>query len=51
MPDINIEFLRYGSDTREYQSKAMYYSEPYRSDKKMEIDNYQTWYDWDRTAE
>ena len=51
MPDINIEFLRSGSDTREYQSSASYYAGSYRSDQKMEIDNYQTWHDWDRTAQ
>lgn len=51
MPDINIEFMRCGSDTREYQSRASYYTETFRSDRKMTVDNYQTWRDWDRAAQ
>ena len=51
MPDINIEIMRYGSDTREYLSQAMYYTENYRSDQKMTVDNYQSWSDWDRAAQ
>lgn len=51
MPDINIEIMRYGSDTREYQSQASYYTESFRSDRKMTVDNYQTWHDWDRAAQ
>lgn len=50
MPDINIEIMRYGSDTREYTSSASYYAGGYRSDRKMTVDNYQTWSDLDRTT-
>ena len=50
MPDINIEIMRYGSDRREYQSSASYYTSGYRSDQKMTVDNYQTWSDLDCTT-
>ena len=45
MPEIQIGLYPAGTDQRVWTSEARYYTEPYRSDRQMEIDNYQTWYD------
>lgn len=47
MPKILIELYPAGTDRRVWASEAKYYTEPYRSDRLMEIDYYQTWDDWD----
>lgn len=49
MPDILISLYPNGSTSSAWDSEARYYTEPYRSDRIMEIDNYQTWDDWDRS--
>ena len=47
MPNIVIYLYPNGSTKWAWASDAMYYTQPYRSDRVMEIDNYQTWSDWD----
>lgn len=49
MPDILISLYPNGSTSSTWDSEARYYAQPYRSDRIMEIDNYQTWNDWDRS--
>ena len=47
LPSIQIDLYPNGSDKATWASEAMYYTQSYRSDRMMEIDNYQTWSDWD----
>lgn len=47
LPDIQINLYPTGSERATWASEAMYYTQSYRSDRVMEIDNYQTWDDWD----
>ena len=49
MPDIVISLYPNGvTETAwAWASEARYYTQPYRSDRMMEVDNYQTWDDWD----
>ena len=47
MPDIVIYLYPKGSTKWSWASDARYYTVPYRSDRMMEVDNYQTWNDWD----
>lgn len=49
MPTITISIYPNGSTSSAWDSEARYYTKPYRSDRIMEIDNYQTWDDWDRS--
>lgn len=51
MPTITISIYPNGSTSSVWDSEARYYTAPYRSDRMMEIDNYQTWDDWDRSEE
>lgn len=45
MFDIQIDIYPAGTDRSMWRSTAMYYTQPYRSDRQMEVDNnYQTWY-------
>lgn len=43
MSNIQIDLYPAGTDRSVWMSIAMYYAETYRSDRWMEIDNYQTW--------
>lgn len=49
LPDICISLYPNGSTKTTWDSEARYYTVPYRSDRMMEVDNYQTWSDWDRS--
>lgn len=44
MSSIQIDIYPAGTDRSVWMSTARYYTEPYRSDRQMEVDNYQTWY-------
>ncbi len=44
-PDIWISCYPTGEKERLWASYAMYYTEPYRSDRTLVVDGYQTWYD------
>lgn len=43
-PDIWISCYPRGEKESQWASYAMYYTQPYRSDRILEIDGYQTWY-------
>lgn len=44
-PDISIDCFLSGETESQWQSSARYYTQPYRSDRILEVDGYQTWYD------
>lgn len=44
MSNIQIDIYPAGTDRSVWMSTARYYTQPYRSDRQMEVDNYQTWY-------
>ena len=44
-PDIWLSCYPQGEKERQWASYAMYYTEPYRSDRTLDVDGYQTWYD------
>ena len=44
-PDIWISCYPQGEKERQWASYAMYYTEPYRSDRTLDVDGYQTWYE------
>ena len=44
-PDISIYCTLKGETEPQWQTTAMYYTEPYRSDRVLEVDGYQTWED------
>lgn len=45
MPEIQICLYPAGTNQWVWTSEARYYTEPYRSNRQMETDNYQTWCD------
>ena len=44
-PDIWLSCYPQGEKERQWASYAMYYTEPYRSARTLDVDGYQTWYD------
>ena len=50
-PSIFINFDLNNDGKYEYQFDSMYYKQPYNSNKRNEIDGYETWSYWDFNSE